>query len=210
VKGWAKAGDSDRSVLVSSDGYILDGHHQWLASHTAGEPVKAIRLDAPIRDLLRLSDEFPSVKRAEGTTKAQGMAAAGNERRPASADFPNTPETGYLPMSENWSSGDVRKLHIGQDAPEVLNSWAPGANYVPLVDEYKPATSAAPSVADLPDAEAAGEHHQGASPLGIGTTVYEGRVKGKKRLGFFRPKHRGSPHRSAPTTSKSRRMKSLT
>jgi hypothetical protein len=187
VKGWAKAGDSDRSVLVSSDGYILDGHHQWLASHTAGEPVKAIRLDAPIRDLLRLSDEFPSVKRAEGTTKAQGMAAAGNERRPASADFPNTPETGYLPMSENWSSGDVRKLHIGQDAPEVLNSWAPGANYVPLVDEYKPATSAAASVADLP-APKRRENIIKRFATDIGTTVYEGRVKGKNRLGFFRPK----------------------
>lgn len=51
---------SDRSILVSSDGYVLDGHHQWLAARNQGESVKAIVFDAPIRDLLPLVHEFPS------------------------------------------------------------------------------------------------------------------------------------------------------
>ncbi|MBK7022321.1 MAG: hypothetical protein IPH41_01965 [Sulfuritalea sp.] len=83
-------------------------------------------------------------------------------RRPASADF--------------------------QEAtPEVLNSWAPGANYVPLVDEYRPATIKATSVADLP-APKRRENIIKRFASEIGTTVYEGRIKGEKRLGFFRPK----------------------
>ncbi|MEC5323317.1 LPD38 domain-containing protein [Aurantimonas sp. A3-2-R12] len=50
----------DRAILVSSDGYVLDGHHQWLARREAGEDVRVIRLDAPIRDLMAAVAEFPS------------------------------------------------------------------------------------------------------------------------------------------------------
>lgn len=50
----------NRSILVSSDGHVLDGHHQWMASAEKGEPVKAIRLNAPIRQLLDTVREFPS------------------------------------------------------------------------------------------------------------------------------------------------------
>nr|WP_315245979.1 PLxRFG domain-containing protein [uncultured Albidiferax sp.] len=56
----------DRSILVSADGHVLDGHHQWLAKMDAGEPVKAIRLDAPIGKLLEQVKEFPSAEAATG------------------------------------------------------------------------------------------------------------------------------------------------
>lgn len=58
----------DRSILVSEDGHVLDGHHQWMAKRDDGEPVKVIRLDAPIDDLLPLVKEFPSSTQAEGAT----------------------------------------------------------------------------------------------------------------------------------------------
>jgi hypothetical protein len=73
------------------------------------------------------------------------------------------------------------------ESPEVLNSWAPGANYVPLVDQYRPAVSKAASVADLP-APKRREHIISEFASAIGTTVYEGRIKGEKKLGYFRPK----------------------
>ena len=50
----------DRSILVSSDNHILDGHHQWLAKFDAGKNVKVIRLGAPIKNLLSEVAEFPS------------------------------------------------------------------------------------------------------------------------------------------------------
>lgn len=50
----------DRSILVSSDGHIVDGHHQWIAKLDAGESVKVIRLNAPIAALLPAVKEFPS------------------------------------------------------------------------------------------------------------------------------------------------------
>lgn len=66
---WQEGGKGgDRSVLASSDGYILDGHHQWVAARALGEPVKVIQFDATIRELLPAVDAFPSAKRAEGAT----------------------------------------------------------------------------------------------------------------------------------------------
>lgn len=56
----------DRSILVSSDSHVLDGHHQWLAKKELGEDVKVIRLDAPIEKLLDAVKEFPSAETAEG------------------------------------------------------------------------------------------------------------------------------------------------
>jgi N12 class adenine-specific DNA methylase/predicted ABC-type ATPase len=67
---WKEARDGvDRSVLASSDGYILDGHHQWVAALAAGEPVKAIRFAAPIKELLAAANEFPGARRSEGAAQ---------------------------------------------------------------------------------------------------------------------------------------------
>ena len=61
----------NRSILVSSDGHVVDGHHQWLSALSKGEPIKAIRLDAPIADLLPLVKEFPSSTESKATTQPQ-------------------------------------------------------------------------------------------------------------------------------------------
>ncbi|MFG0641410.1 PLxRFG domain-containing protein [Delftia sp. WSY_22] len=66
----------NRSILVSRDGHVLDGHHQWLAAREAGEDVKVIRLDAPIRELLDAAREFPSSTTSEGATQAAAPASA--------------------------------------------------------------------------------------------------------------------------------------
>ncbi|CAN7347060.1 hypothetical protein LJR074_001986 [Acidovorax sp. LjRoot74] len=56
----------DRAILVSADNHVLDGHHQWLAKLEKGEPVKVIRLGAPIDILLEVVAEFPSVQQSDG------------------------------------------------------------------------------------------------------------------------------------------------
>lgn len=66
----------NRSILVSRDGHVLDGHHQWLAAREAGEDVKVIRLDAPIRELLDAAREFPSSTTSEGAAQAAAPASA--------------------------------------------------------------------------------------------------------------------------------------
>jgi len=65
---------NDRPILVSSDGFILDGHHQWLAKAQQEVPVKITRLSKPIAELLATMKEFPSAgmtKDAEPFTQPQ-------------------------------------------------------------------------------------------------------------------------------------------
>lgn len=59
AKAAAREG-GNRSILVSSDNHVIDGHHQWLAARDAGESVPVIRLDKPAAELLPLVHEFPS------------------------------------------------------------------------------------------------------------------------------------------------------
>lgn len=61
----------NRAILVSSDNYVVDGHHQWMAKLTDSpdQYMRVIKLDAPIAELLPQMREFPSVKQAAGATK---------------------------------------------------------------------------------------------------------------------------------------------
>lgn len=72
----------DRSILVSQDGHVLDGHHQWMAAREQGKDVKTIRLDAPIEQLLEAAHEFPSSSTSGGATTTTSAPAA------APAQFP--------------------------------------------------------------------------------------------------------------------------
>lgn len=58
----------ERSILASSDGHVLDGHHQWLSKIPGNQPVKVIRLGAPIKELLAMVKEFPSATQEAGAT----------------------------------------------------------------------------------------------------------------------------------------------
>lgn len=72
---------TERSILVSGDGYVLDGHHQWLAQREAGGDVKVIRLNAPMADLLPLAREFPSSFTDQASQEVQGA-----DSRPGAVD----------------------------------------------------------------------------------------------------------------------------
>lgn len=61
--------EGDRAILVSNDGHILDGHHQWLAAREDGKPIRVIRFDAPIEQLMAQAKEFPSSTTAEGAAE---------------------------------------------------------------------------------------------------------------------------------------------
>ncbi|MBD9406299.1 PLxRFG domain-containing protein [Acidovorax sp. ACV02] len=69
----AKAATGDRAVIVSSDGHVIDGHHQAMAAAEEGKPVKAIVLDAPVEQALEAVKNSPS---ALGNEENQAPATA--------------------------------------------------------------------------------------------------------------------------------------
>ncbi len=69
----------NRAILVSSDDRILDGHHQWMAARDDGAPIRVIRLDAPVAQLIDTVKEMPSVEAIPSsslTAKDVGSATA--------------------------------------------------------------------------------------------------------------------------------------
>jgi hypothetical protein len=59
-------------ILVTSDGYVVDGHHRWAAAYAARESVPAIVIDLPIRQGLGDATEF--MLAGHGAVKSFGGA----------------------------------------------------------------------------------------------------------------------------------------
>lgn len=79
----AKEATGDRAVIVSSDGHIIDGHHQAMAAAEDGKPVKAIVLDAPVEQALEAVKNSPSAQAQPTEPAAQAKPAqAVNPRVP--------------------------------------------------------------------------------------------------------------------------------
>lgn len=79
VKSAMEFTGGDRAIIVSADGHVVDGHHQWLAKREKGEPIKALRLDTNIREVLDALKDMPSAKpeqAAEGKQDAEKQAPA--------------------------------------------------------------------------------------------------------------------------------------
>ncbi|MCX7148662.1 MAG: hypothetical protein NTY05_04515, partial [Rhodocyclales bacterium] len=144
----------------------MDAFKGWVKSDASKKPVGLQRVAG--KHVTEFDDAALS-RMAQAPTLsevARSKVAAEIDRRTASAD--SSPETQDM-------------------AARVQNgAWNPGANYAPFVDQVRAPTANAKTVADLPE-PIRRERIIKEFADGIGTTVYEGRVKGKKRLGFFRP-----------------------
>ncbi|HEY9405799.1 MAG TPA: hypothetical protein VIQ24_24325 [Pyrinomonadaceae bacterium] len=104
-----------RAILVSSDGHVLDGHHQWLSSleDAPDVPIPAIRLDAPINQLLIETARFPS----SGVDTASAAAGGG---RAASAALPELSDLADEPLTSEPAAGaEPRASAIRRTARDV-------------------------------------------------------------------------------------------
>lgn len=75
VDAVARAREKDtgeRAILISEDGYVLDGHHRWTAARLDNPdiPIRCIRYDARIRALIRIAHNLPSSSRENAATSA--------------------------------------------------------------------------------------------------------------------------------------------
>lgn len=102
VQEAANRQDGNRSIIVSADGYVVDGHHQWMAQRQKGEPVKVIKLDQPIGDVLQALKEMPSAQpeQAQDATLANG---------------------GYVPAPPEFASFEAKTSLLGGN-PDLVDS----------------------------------------------------------------------------------------
>jgi hypothetical protein len=52
-------GKKMKSIIVSSDDYVIDGHHNWIAHMNLGKEVSALKIDVKREKLLDYMMDFP-------------------------------------------------------------------------------------------------------------------------------------------------------
>ncbi|WP_052095265.1 PLxRFG domain-containing protein [Comamonas thiooxydans] len=130
----------DRSILVSQDGHVLDGHHQWMAAREQGKDVKTIRLDAPIDQLLEAAHDFPSSSTSGGAVDSKAADTG------TGATF--TPSVGAaVEITSGLYQGNSGTVESISDAGRVVvrgdNALATG--YSTTADELAPAAKSTPA-----------------------------------------------------------------
>lgn len=138
----------DRAILVSRDGHVLDGHHQWLAARERGGDVRVIRLDAPIQDLLAAAHEFPS-STTDAASASPEPAVVAPEKDAGVDRASEKPARGVVAkVREAKAKRELKADRIAREAEEARASYfAPGnvvRSYGQGFDEvvsYKPADS---------------------------------------------------------------------
>ncbi|EFI61336.1 MULTISPECIES: PLxRFG domain-containing protein [Comamonas] len=106
----AKSATGDRAVIVSSDGHIIDGHHQAVAAAEEGKQVKAIVLDAPVEKALAAVKASPSAN-TEAASERYEYPAIGNTK-PAQYELQKA--------AVDYLNGDVGKSELVTKAAQAL------------------------------------------------------------------------------------------
>ncbi|HCU64535.1 MAG TPA: hypothetical protein DF774_02115 [Rheinheimera sp.] len=118
----------DRSILVSADGYVLDGHHQWLAKREKGDDVDIIRFAAPISELISLANEFPSSTNESGSTEqppaSVGISVSGASQPETIDTRLGTSDSVTLPSVEAEASviESSPTSNAAQELPAILRT----------------------------------------------------------------------------------------
>lgn len=133
AREWSAEGPN-RSILVSGDGYVLDGHHQWQQAleDAPDEAYPVIKFDADARELLPLIHDFPSStvnRESEGGAKAEPTTAESFADEIGEAGS-EAEETGSVSPLEKFAAhaGKVREAQrafladrgYDYDAPETI------------------------------------------------------------------------------------------
>jgi len=66
-------GQNPKPLLASSDSWIIDGHHRWLAALNTGRDINILRANVDVHELLSLTLKFPSVYFKDIYTEDESM-----------------------------------------------------------------------------------------------------------------------------------------
>lgn len=71
-----KAGE--KPIIVSKDGYVIDGHHRWLAYANIGKPLPVYEVNTDAMQLIRFMREYPK-SFTKSLYEAFGLVCEGDE-----------------------------------------------------------------------------------------------------------------------------------
>jgi hypothetical protein len=57
-----KSNVEPKAIIISSDNYVIDGHHRWLAAKNLGIKIPALKATMKAKELIKLINKYPKVK----------------------------------------------------------------------------------------------------------------------------------------------------
>lgn len=163
-------GDRD-VVMVSSDGYVLDGHHRWLAAAQQGKDVKVVRFSAPIDRLMDAVWRFPDTTVSSESGEAEAGAVEISDKRKAKIND-------AAAAARKWLPGNVvnQAVKLVSGYAETPEAEVPAADRKRLEAVFKPVLERA-AQADVGFGEVMDK-------LGeeLGAEIAHPPIKGMKRL----------------------------
>lgn len=163
-------GDRD-VVMVSSDGYVLDGHHRWLAAAQQGKGVQVVRFSAPIDRLMDAVWRFPDTTVSNESGEAEAGAVELSDKRKAKIND-------AAAAARKWLPGNVvnQAVKLVSGYAETPEAEVPAADRKRLEAVFKPVLERA-AQADVGFGEVMDK-------LGneLGAEIAHPPIKGMKRL----------------------------
>jgi len=89
-------------ILVSSEGYVLDGNHRWIKAYQLGHPLKVLRLGLDVGDSLAMMREFPQSEFVENAFVVNPFVSEDQRRACYAKDDPDWD-------CEEWDSHTPKK-----------------------------------------------------------------------------------------------------
>ncbi|MEO1615069.1 MAG: strawberry notch family protein [Planctomycetota bacterium] len=127
----------ERAILVSEDGFVIDGHHQWLKNLTEdpeGE-IEVVRLGGRAIDLIPMIRDFPSSEVDSATEPTGGVPAVENEPRvPERLETPEPPIAGATPAVEPQVDVPGAQTDLSENNP--VSGPAEGNTASPEVETF--------------------------------------------------------------------------
>lgn len=126
-------GDRD-VVMVSSDGYVLDGHHRWLAAAQQGKDVKVVRFSSPIKELMNAVWAFGD------TTVSDESGRAGDKPATEMSAARKKKIDGAAKAARAWLPDDVvdQAVKLVSGYAETPKADVPAADRTRLEGVFKP------------------------------------------------------------------------
>lgn len=160
--------DADGAPIVARDGVVEAGQRRAIALQRVYEA-----------DGLK-AHEYRTFIRSNAERFGLAPEQVGAMKNPVLVRLPDKPAPRRAAQTD-FSAEPVQDMAAGAQN----GTWNPGAQYTPFVDDVRPPVSKATSTADLP-APIRRERILKEFAEALGTSIYEGRIKGKRRLGFFK------------------------
>ena len=124
-----KQGINKKPVIISSDNYIIDGHHRWLVAMNTGTDLSVYRLNKPARELYALVNKFDKVYYKDIYNETKGGISVPLKSGTLVHIFP------YRPLKIKKSTPG--KLNYSEDFAGFLKTLRSSTSDDITLDDYK-------------------------------------------------------------------------